>query len=511
MIRVSLALLALLIVLGTAACSGTTSVAHNVTSNTNTLQIEINNLPSGTVEVPFDATVNVKGGTTPYSWQIVSGSLPTGLALNTSTGAIAGTPTASGQYSFTVKVSDSSAPSQTATQALTLTIGSASNGSGNVIPSSLFGITITFNQDWPTVPFGDLGKGTEIRWPYIEQTKGVYNWSNLDTWVSVANAHNKPFQYASNQAPPWAVSDQTSCSTFTGGQGGCSADVTDLTGWNNFVTALTQRYNGKNGHGFIAVYELYIEPESFFKGDTANLVAQTVALYKAVRSNSPNSLVVGMGVTYPSTYYAPGNYMDTYWAAGGVKTLDAVAFHGYAHHFNDVPEIVNTFVPYVKAALARNGIPATTPIWDTEGSWGDVTEAGWNVTDPDQQAAWVARSYLLHWSNGVSVFDWYSWEGYPWGALWSSSGGIHKAGVAYGQVYNWMVGATMSAPCSASGAVWTCGLTKPGSSQALAVWDTLGASTYPAGQYTRYRDLAGNTSAITGGSVTIGIEPILLE
>jgi hypothetical protein len=410
-----------------------------------------------------------------------------------------------------VEVSDSSSPSQAATQALTLTIGSASNGAGNLIPSTLFALTVTYNQDWPTVPFGILG-GTEIKWPYLEQTKGVYNWRTLDTWVSLANSHNVPFEFQSNEAPPWAVTDPTSCSTASlPGIQQCSANVTDLTGWNDFVTALTQRYNGKNGHGFIQIYELYIEPENFFKGDMANLVAQTTALYNAVRANSPNSQVVGMGVDYPDAYYAPGNYMDTYWAAGGVKTLDAVAFHGYPHHSNDVPEIVNTFVPYVKGALARNGIPASTPIWDTEGSWGDVTESGWNITDPDQQAAWVARSYLLHWSNGVSVFDWYSWDGYPWGALWISSSGISAAGVAYEQVYNWMVGATMTAPCSASGTIWTCGLTKPGSSQALAVWNTSGNSTYtPAGQYTQYRDLAGNTYAITG-SVPIGIKPILLE
>jgi hypothetical protein len=395
--------------------------------------------------------------------------------------------------------------------------GSAAIGSGNAIPPTFFGLTVTYYKDWPTVPLGILG-GTGIRWPSIEETKGVYNWTILDTWVSVANSHNVPFEFQSSQAPPWAVSDQSSCSRVTGAQGSCSADVTDLAGWNDFVTALTQRYNGKNGHGFIQIYELYIEPENFFKGQMANLVAQTNALYNAVRTNSPDSLVVGMGVDYPDAYYAPGKYMDSYWAAGGVKTLDAVAFHGYPHHGNDVPEIVNTFVPYVKAAMARNGIAATTPIWDTEGSWGDVMESGWNITDPGQQAAWVARSYLLHWSNGVSVFDWYSWDGYPWGALWypttppsGLSSGINEAGVAYGQIYNWMVGATMSAPCSASGTVWSCGLTKPGSSQALAVWNTAGSASYtPAGQYTQYRDLAGTTHAITG-PVTIGIKPILLK
>jgi hypothetical protein len=373
-------------------------------------------------------------------------------------------------------------------------------------------MTVTFQLHWPTVPIGDI-RGTSVGMPYLEQTRGTYNWATLDAYVASANAHNVPFHWAHQGVPPWAVTDQSSCTaTALPGIQRCFANVTDLTGLSTFFTALTQRYNGKNGHGFIAGYELYTEPETFFKGNTANLVAQTTALYNAVKTNSPNSLVIGMGVTYPSTYYAPGGYMDAYWAAGGVRTLNAVAFHGYPHHSNDVPEIVNTYVPYIKAAMARNGISASVPIWDTEGSWGDVMEAGWNITDPDQQAGWVARSYLLHWFNGVSEFDWYSWDGYPWGALWTSSGGIDKAGIAYGQAYNWMVGATMTTPCSSNGTVWTCGLTKPGSTQALAVWNTAGASTYiPAGQYTQYQDLAGNTHAITSGSVPIGIKPILLK
>jgi hypothetical protein len=479
------------------------------------LQITTTTLPAGQVQSTYAASLAASGGTAPYSWSLSSGSLPAGLSLSASSGAISGSPTQSGSFSLDIEVKDSSTPVQTTTKALSLSITAASTSSptGNTIPLTLFGMTVTYDQSLPTVPFGDL-KGTELEWPYIEQTKGVYNWSNLDSWVSVANAHNLPFHYSSAEAPPWAVSDQTSCDSglivIAGGEA-CTADVTDLTDWNNFVTALTQRYNGKNGHGFIAVYELYNEPEGFFKGDTANLVAQTVALYKAVRANSPTSLVIGMGVTDPDTYYAPGNYMDAYWAAGGVKTLDAVSFHGYAHHNNDVPEIVNTFVPYITAAMARNGLPATTPIWDTEASWGDVEEAGLNL-DSDQQVGWVARSYLLHWFNGVSRFDWFTWGGYPWGALWISGSGIDPAGVAYGQVESWMVGATMSTRCSASGTVWTCGLTKPGSTQTLAVWNTAGSSAYtPAAQYKQYRDLAGNTSTITGGSVTIGIEPILLE
>ena len=46
----------------------------------------------------------------PYTWSIASGSLPAGLALNTSSGAITGTPTAAGTFNFTARVSDAEQP-----------------------------------------------------------------------------------------------------------------------------------------------------------------------------------------------------------------------------------------------------------------------------------------------------------------------------------------------------------------------------------------------------------------
>ncbi len=51
-------------------------------------------------------TLAASGGTVPYSWSITGGSLPAGLTLDAGTGAIAGTPTAAGPYSFTATVTD---------------------------------------------------------------------------------------------------------------------------------------------------------------------------------------------------------------------------------------------------------------------------------------------------------------------------------------------------------------------------------------------------------------------
>ena len=90
------------------------------------LQFSTSSLPAGQVGANYSTTVQATGGTTPYHWSISSGSLPAGLTLSATTGAISGTPTASGSSTFTVKVTDSTSPTaQTATKSLTLTVAAA--------------------------------------------------------------------------------------------------------------------------------------------------------------------------------------------------------------------------------------------------------------------------------------------------------------------------------------------------------------------------------------------------
>ena len=61
-------------------------------------------LPNGTVGAAYAQTLAASGGSSPYSnWTVSTGSLPTGLSLNASSGAISGTPTASGTSHFTVR------------------------------------------------------------------------------------------------------------------------------------------------------------------------------------------------------------------------------------------------------------------------------------------------------------------------------------------------------------------------------------------------------------------------
>ena len=65
----------------------------------------------GQVGQPYVSSMVAAGGTPPYSYSITAGSLPSGLTLNSSTGAISGTPTAAGTFSYTCRVTDSASTS----------------------------------------------------------------------------------------------------------------------------------------------------------------------------------------------------------------------------------------------------------------------------------------------------------------------------------------------------------------------------------------------------------------
>ena len=58
------------------------------------------------VGTPYRELLPAGGGTPPYHWSVIAGSLPAGLSLEAGTGAIAGKPTALSEAKFTIQVSD---------------------------------------------------------------------------------------------------------------------------------------------------------------------------------------------------------------------------------------------------------------------------------------------------------------------------------------------------------------------------------------------------------------------
>lgn len=125
--------------------TATKSLSIAVAAATQTLSISTSTLAGAQVGTAYSGTLQATGGTTPYAWAISSGSLPSGLSLNASSGVISGTPNASGTSSFTAKVTDSGNGTATkslsiavaaAPQPLTITTTSLPNGSTNTAYSA---------------------------------------------------------------------------------------------------------------------------------------------------------------------------------------------------------------------------------------------------------------------------------------------------------------------------------------------------------------------------------------
>jgi len=81
-------------------------------------------LPSPAVGVAYSRAVTATGGSGSYTFAVTAGALPPGLFLSP-TGALSGTPTAGGSYTFTITATDTSAAPgpYTGSQAYTMTLG----------------------------------------------------------------------------------------------------------------------------------------------------------------------------------------------------------------------------------------------------------------------------------------------------------------------------------------------------------------------------------------------------
>ncbi len=84
------------------------------------LFIATTELPDGQQGAAYEATLEACVGAKPYTWAITNGALPDGLALDTKTGIISGTPTRAGVFDFAIIVTD--AAQITATCELSITI-----------------------------------------------------------------------------------------------------------------------------------------------------------------------------------------------------------------------------------------------------------------------------------------------------------------------------------------------------------------------------------------------------
>ena len=204
----------------------TASAQLSITITVVPLRITTTSLPYGVFGTPYSAMLTAAGGVYPYTWTITAGSLPAGLSLNGSTGAITGTPTGGGASIFTVQVADSESPPQTATAQLSISIAHGIFITG-ITPNSYFcrrcltspfmvfaggpfgaGDIVKFSGFQPyTLPPGGHGYPTEFVGALNNDGKGRFITTEVDSPDGTLKSNVKSFANLGDQPIAVAASD----------------------------------------------------------------------------------------------------------------------------------------------------------------------------------------------------------------------------------------------------------------------------------------------------------------
>lgn len=400
---------------------------------------------------------------------------------------------------------------------------------GRLIEQSFFGMHVNTFAIPSVVPFpapANFGSvrfwGIGLEWHRLNPSEDVYDWEKMDISVKNVQDHGKEilFVLGGSSTPRWASTnpDGTGCAY---GNGTCYAPEIDA--WKKFITAITTRYDGNHGHGKIKYWEIWNEPNAKnFWGEVVDpygkLVKLAEAAYPIIKAADPNNVVVSPAPQGSNSH----KWLDEYFAAGGDKYTDAIAFHSY--FFGGEPEKIITLTENVKQVQEKYPALAGKPLWDTEHCWGDDFHESPSTpfaVNEDEQCAWVARHKILSASIGIESSYWYMWNGWKgqihYGWLYNENDDIfRKPGIAYNEVYDWLVGAEIGTGALSAG-LYQCPIKRPDGYKGLIVWAASSNPSYTRsfkvpGGYTKYRTLDGGTENTSAGeSLTLTMKPILLE
>jgi len=379
------------------------------------------------------------------------------------------------------------------------------------IPPSLFGMHIhraASTTPWPAAPFAAWRLwDASVTWADLEPQQGEWHWEVLDHSVALAEEHRVESLLPLGVTPTWASARPTEPSVYQNPGG--AAEPRDLNDWRMYVQMVATRYRGR-----IRYYEIWNEPNSkdAYSGTIEGMVALAREASTILKSVDPTITVVSPAATAGQTGPA---WLAQYLKSGGGAYADVIGYHFYVSP--QPPEAVVPLIAGVREVVSQHSA-GQKPIWDTEIGWSSNGSLRKVFSSDAEAAAYVARTYLLHWASGVARCYWYAWDNRGWSSLYMVQPDNRTptpAANAYAQVQQWLVGAQMVACGADRNKNWTCQLTRDAGQRVRILWnpDKTTAYALPADwQVERQRDLDGTVRDLTRAkTATIGPLPILLE
>ena len=138
----------------------TASALLTITIGGSGLTVTTTSLPAALVGEPYaGGPLASTGGNAPVTWSVSKGKLPTGLSLDSGTGALTGTPTKAGVTAFSVTATDSSTPKpETSKVALTIAVNPSLAVTTKSLPSGQVGVA------YPGATLASTGGTAPVTW-----------------------------------------------------------------------------------------------------------------------------------------------------------------------------------------------------------------------------------------------------------------------------------------------------------------------------------------------------------
>jgi hypothetical protein len=382
-------------------------------------------------------------------------------------------------------------------------------------------------------------------WRDIFPTEGTPNWTRLDGLVAQAHANGTEVTLVLGMTPQYAAANP--------GDPAYATTMPDLGMYTDYVRAVMSRYSAANWqdeygthYRGIAAYQVWNESNiaTFWTGTYDELGQLTKAVHDVRDEVDPGVKVIAPAMVTRLGYQQTGLKKFYATEVGGKPVwsyVDAISLNLYpldAYPNPDptrpgTPEDSMALLSTARALLAKDKVPASIPIWNTEVNYGMRFGAhGGEAAAPvpvSLQIAYVMRTYLLNAAQGVKRVEWYAYDLSQRGALGPlgntlltdpvdrPAGTLLPAGLAFTRVQGWMkgtmVGTTTKRPCIRDRhGTYTC-LIRYASGVGRVYWNPYKSAKVTLVKSAKKKiDEFGVTSRATGGKkLKVTYKPVLVK
>lgn len=304
------------------------------------------------------------------------------------------------------------------------------------------------------------------RWADLAPKAGQWDFDRLDAYVGAATQHGASILYTLGSTPRWASArpDEPCPYGF-----GCAAESARLAHWEEYVRRIARRYKG-----LIGAYELWNEPyfsdlardraqpQAFYSGSVANMVAMARSARKILDETSPSIILATPG------FVGGADRLDMFLGAGGKQYVQAIAYHFYSR---DADHFVRQVLE-VREVMRRHGVDHM-PLWNTELGVevhppGSASAIGIQERSHRAAAARVAQLLILGAAVGLERFYYYAWDNERSGMV-TTRGERLPSYEAMTRVQYWMLGSRMKGCTSPTQGVVSCRV-EAGEQSFLIAW-----------------------------------------